>query len=136
MNNLLGDFNENIGREGIFNPIIGNESLHEESNDNGVRVVNFATSMNLIFKSTSFPHRDTHKHIWTSPDGITHNQIDHVFIEKRRHSNILDIRSFRGVDCDTNHCRIVTKLRERISVSKRASQKFDVERYDLKNLTT
>jgi len=30
----------------------------------------------------------------------------------------------------------VTKLRERISVSKRASQKFDVERYDLKNLTT
>jgi hypothetical protein len=42
--------------EDIFKPIIGNESLHEASNDNGVRVVNFATSKNLIVKSTTFPH--------------------------------------------------------------------------------
>jgi hypothetical protein len=41
---------------------IGNESLHEASNDNGVRVVNFAASKNLIVKSTTFPHRDIHKH--------------------------------------------------------------------------
>jgi hypothetical protein len=71
---LLGDFNAKVGREDIFKPIIGNESLHEDSNDNGVRVVNFATSKNLIVKST-FPHRDIHKHTWTSPDGDTHNQI-------------------------------------------------------------
>jgi hypothetical protein len=41
---LLGDFNAKVGREDIFNPIICNESLHEASNDNGVRVVNFANS--------------------------------------------------------------------------------------------
>jgi hypothetical protein len=72
---LLGDFNAKVGREDIFKPIIGNESLYEASNDNGARVVNFATSKNLIFKSTTFPHRDIHKHTWTSPDGVTHNQI-------------------------------------------------------------
>jgi endonuclease/exonuclease/phosphatase family metal-dependent hydrolase len=87
---LLGDFNAKVGREGIFKPIIGNESLHEASNDNGVRVVNFTTSKNLIVKSTTFPHGDIHKHTWTSPDGVTHSQIDHVLIDKRRHSNILD----------------------------------------------
>jgi hypothetical protein len=54
MNILLGDFYAKIGRKDIFKPIIGNESLHEDSNDNGVRVINFATSKNLIFKST-FP---------------------------------------------------------------------------------
>jgi hypothetical protein len=32
---LLGDFNAKVGREEIFKPIIGNESLHEASNDNG-----------------------------------------------------------------------------------------------------
>jgi endonuclease/exonuclease/phosphatase family metal-dependent hydrolase len=79
---LLGDLNAKVGREDIFKQIIGNKSLHEASNDNGVRVVNFATSKNLIVKST-FPHCDIHKHTWTSPDGVTHNQIDHVLIDKR-----------------------------------------------------
>jgi exonuclease III len=72
---LLGDFNAKVGREDIFKPIIGNEALHEDSNDNRVRVVNFATSKNLIVKSTTCPHSDIHKHAWTSPDGVTHNQI-------------------------------------------------------------
>jgi exonuclease III len=44
---LLGDFNVNVRREDIFNPIIGNESLHEARNDNGARVVNSATLKNL-----------------------------------------------------------------------------------------
>jgi hypothetical protein len=54
---LLGDFNAKVGRDDIFKPTIGNESLCEMSNDNGVRVVNFATSKNLIVKTMMFPHR-------------------------------------------------------------------------------
>jgi hypothetical protein len=57
---LLGDFNAKVGREDIFKPIIGNESLREASNDNGVRIVNFATSKNLTVKSTTFPHHNIH----------------------------------------------------------------------------
>jgi len=45
---LLGDFNAKVGRENIFKPTIGNESLHEDSNDNDVRIVNFTTSRNLV----------------------------------------------------------------------------------------
>jgi hypothetical protein len=85
----LLDFNAKVRREDILKPVTGNESLHEASNDNEVRVVNFATPKNLIVKSTTFPHRDIHKHTWTSPDGVTHNHIDHALIDKRRHSNIL-----------------------------------------------
>jgi hypothetical protein len=48
---LLGDSNANVGREDIFKPMIGNDSLREASNDNGVRIVNFPTSKNLIVKS-------------------------------------------------------------------------------------
>jgi hypothetical protein len=33
--------------EGMFKLIIGNERLHEVSNDNGVRLVNFATLKTL-----------------------------------------------------------------------------------------
>jgi hypothetical protein len=45
---LLGDFNAKVGRENIFKPTIGNDSLHEISNNNGVREVNFAISKNLV----------------------------------------------------------------------------------------
>jgi hypothetical protein len=78
---LLGDFNAKVGRECIFKLTIQNENSLEISNDNGIRVVNLATSKNLVFKSTMFPHRCIHKYTWTSPDGKTHNQIDHILIE-------------------------------------------------------
>ena len=44
MKMLLGDFNAKVGRVNIFKSTIGQESLHQDSNDNGVRLVNFATS--------------------------------------------------------------------------------------------
>ena len=49
---LLGDFSTKVGRENIFKPTIGNESLHEDSNDNGLRIVNFAKSK----KSSCYEH--------------------------------------------------------------------------------
>jgi hypothetical protein len=55
-------------------------------------------------------------------------------IDKRRHSNILDVRFFRGADCETDHDLLVAKLRERMSVSNRARQNSDLERFDLKTL--
>ena len=134
MNILLGDFNTKVGREYIFKLTIGNENLYQDSKDNGVRIVNFATSKNLVVKSTMFPHRDIHKHTWTSPDGKTHNQINHILIDRRRQSSILDVRSFRGANCDTDHYLVVAKVRERLAVSKQAAQKLDGERFNLRML--
>jgi hypothetical protein len=134
MKTFMGDFSGKERREDIFKQIIGNESLHEAGNHHGVRVVKFLTSKNLIVKSTTFPHLNIHKHTWTLPDDVTHNQIHHVLIKKRRHSNISEVRSFRRADCDSDHYLVVAKLRERISVSKRTKQKFDLEIFDQKNL--
>jgi hypothetical protein len=131
---LLGDFNANVGGEDIFKPTIGNESLHEISNVNGVRVVNFATSRNLIVKSTMFLRCNIHKFTWTSPDGKTHNQIDHILIDQRRHSGVFDVQSFRGADCDADNYLVVANIRERLAVSKQTTQKFDMERFNLKKL--
>jgi hypothetical protein len=60
---LLGEFNAKVGREDIFKPTIGNESLHEISNYKRVRLVNFATSKKLTVKSMMFPHRNIHTYI-------------------------------------------------------------------------
>jgi hypothetical protein len=130
---LLGDFNAKLGREIILKPTNGNDSLHEIINDNGVRVVNSATSKNLVVKSTMFRHRKIHKYTWTSPEGNTHMQIDHVLTDKRRDSSTLDVRSFRAADCDTDRYLVVAKVRERLAVCKRAAQKIDTERFNVRN---
>jgi len=87
---LLGDFNAKVGRENIFKPTTGNESLPKDSNDHLVRIVNFAASKNLVVKCIMFPHRNILKYTWTSSDWKTHNQTDHILID-RWHSSILDV---------------------------------------------
>jgi len=37
-----------VEKENTFKPTTGNESLHQDSNDNGVRIVDFATSKNVV----------------------------------------------------------------------------------------
>jgi endonuclease/exonuclease/phosphatase family metal-dependent hydrolase len=129
---LLGDFSAKIGKEDTFKLTLGNESLHGISNDNGVRLVNFATSKNVRVKSTMFTHRNIYKYTWTSPDWKPHNQIDHILVDRRRHSNVLDVRSFRAANCDSNHYLVVVKVRERLAVNKQRSQRLHMERFNLK----
>jgi len=48
--------------------------------------------------------------------------------------SILDVRSFKGADCDTDHYLVVAKVRERLAVSKQEALKFDGERFNLRKL--
>ena len=121
---LLGNFNEKLGREDIFKPTIENESLHQDSTDNGVRIINVTTSKTMVVKSTMFPHRSIHKYIRTCPDGKTHNQIDHILLDRRWYSIILDVRFFRGAVRDTDQYLVVAKVRERLAISKQTTQKW------------
>jgi hypothetical protein len=47
-----------VGKENIFKPTIGNDSLHQDTNDNDVRIENFAISKNPFVKST-MSHTET-----------------------------------------------------------------------------
>jgi hypothetical protein len=44
------------------------------------------------------------------------------------------VLSFRAADCDTVHCLVVAKVRERLAVNKQRSQRFNMERFNLKKL--
>ena len=79
---LLDDFNAKAGRENILQPTIGNRSVHSECNDNGIRLLNFPTSKNLIVESKKISHRNIYKYTWTLPNGITRNKIIHVLVDR------------------------------------------------------
>jgi hypothetical protein len=54
--------------------------------------------------------------------------------DRRQHSSILDIRSFRGTDCDTDHYLAAANIRQRLPVSKRPVNKMDINRFNLKKI--
>ncbi|KAJ4441174.1 hypothetical protein ANN_11025 [Periplaneta americana] len=67
-------------------------------------------------------------------DGLTHNQIDHILIDKRRHTSIVDIRTFRGADCNSDHYLVIGELRERLSVAKRVEQQVNITKFNILKL--
>ena len=81
-----------------------------------------------------FPSRNIRKYSWKPPDEKTHSQIDHILIERIWHSNILDVRSFRGAYCFTDHYLVFTKVFERLAVRKQAAHTFNRERFNLRKL--
>jgi hypothetical protein len=82
------------------------------SEDNGVRVVKFARLKSLVlFSKVQCSHI-----IITFINLLGHllmkrcTIIAHILINRRRHSSVLDVRSFRAADCDTDHYMVVANL--------------------------
>lgn len=134
---VLGDFNAKVGKEDFVSSVAGKYTLHDETNENGTLLCQMALSQDLIVESTCFDHKRIHKGTWKAPGGELLNQIDHVLVSRRHATSIIDVRTCRGPNCDSDHYLVKTVLRERLSnVMKGKAQrrvKWDVEK--LKNGT-
>lgn len=126
---ILGDMNAKVGREEVFRNIIGRDSLHNECNENGMRLVDFAASRRMMVSSTRFPRKSIHKATWRSPDGFTRNQIDHVLIDARHGTDIQFVRTCRGADIDSDHFLVKAYYKQRIcrikNIRTSRTQKYD-----------
>jgi endonuclease/exonuclease/phosphatase family metal-dependent hydrolase len=117
---IMGDMNAKIGKNHRV-PYVGHHSLHDEFNNNGIMMTDFAVTRNLVISSTVFPHKNVLKETWISPDGRTRNQIDHVMLDARHARNITDGRSYRSADCNSDHLMVKLKYRARISIVNRTT---------------
>ncbi|KAK4878971.1 hypothetical protein RN001_007117 [Aquatica leii] len=100
------DFNEKVGKEKYYKTIITKNILHEESNDNGQRLINLASSNYFIIGSTRFMHKKIHKEIW----------IKKFFKEIRTHEKRYQPRVTLCKDAEGNYVgnqhKVVEKWRE------------------------
>lgn len=135
MKMVLGDFNAQIGKEDYLYPTCGKFTAHEKTNNNGGRLVDFANGRDLVVYGTWFPHKKIHQVTWSSPDGRTYNQIDHILVDSRHGTNVCDVRSKRGADIGSDHymvcarIKIKIKRREKFERKDNVIQKWDMDRF-------
>jgi sorting nexin-29 len=116
---VVGDFNAKIGRESFYTSVVGKHSLHADTSDNGTRLIDFAVSHNMIVGSTYLPRKDIHKGTWKAPGNRNVNQIDHLLIDARHKSDLMDVRTYRGANIDSDHYLVLSRIRSRISNAKK-----------------
>ena len=119
---LMGDFNAKIGADNIgFEEVMGKHGLGK-MNENGELFASSCAENNMVIGGSIFPHKETHKVTWRSPDNRTENQIDHICISKKFRSSLQDVRSKRGADAATDHHLVIAKLRLKLKKCKNSTQ--------------
>lgn len=86
------------------------DSLHDVTNNNGNKLVEFAMATTMVVKSTQFQRKDIHKIPWASYDGV---------IGGRFSNNIVDVKSMRGADSNTGNFLVTSKLNQKLSTTRK-----------------
>ena len=80
MKTVLLDFNGESGKNSHLYPACGGHNIHNETNDNGKRTVNFVLGRDSTMTGTWYQHKDIHKVTWRSPDNKIYKQTEHTLV--------------------------------------------------------
>jgi len=113
---LLGDFNARFGQNNHNRSrVMGTHALGDIT-DNGERLISLCEENDFVIGGTLFPHKTIHKLTWTSPDGNTRSQIDHIMINGKWRHSLQDVRAMRHADVGSDHnlveAKVLLKLRK------------------------
>ena len=108
-------------------------SCSPETNDRGLKLLDFATYNNLVLANTLGNHKPSRRWTWHSPDGTHHNQIDYILVKKRFRSGIKTARTrtFPGADVGSDHDMVMMTFQTRLKNSRKPTQprvRFDLEK--------
>jgi len=127
---LMGDLNAKVGTDNTNKETIMGRHGTGEQNENGEMLTEFCTFNDLVIGGTLFPHKNIHKTTWTSPDGKTENQIDHITIGRKWRRSLHDVRVKRGADAASDHHLVVAIVRTKLKAYKdqagKPAHKFNV----------
>ena len=127
---VMGDLNAKVGTDNTdFEGVMGKHGIGTR-NDNGERLTEFCAMNNLIIGGTLFQHRDIHKLTWNSPNGRDKNQIDHLLINGKWRSSLLDVKVKRGADVGSDHHLVTACIKLKLKKSSNTTnthKRFDVD---------
>ena len=129
MGNFKAKIGENLGRlySNAIEPCgLGERNLRRD------RLEDFAVENDLVIANTLFQQPKRRLYTWTSPDGNRRNQIDFILIKRKWRTSVLNVKTFPGADCDTNHELLSTSIRLKVVKQKAYHRpiRFDFEAVD------
>ena len=114
---IQGDWNANIVPD-AFTQWAGTVARYRYgyTNERGWLLLEFANNHKRTLANTLYPHKESRRITWHSPDGKTHNQIDYFLVPKRFKSSInrAQTRVFPGADIGSDHEMVLLNLRLRL----------------------
>ena len=118
---MQGDWNAKIEEDASKNwKWTRSQYCNPETNERGLRFLEFANYNNLKVANTSGPHKPSRRWTWHSPGGDYHNQIDYINVKRRFQSsvNIEKTRNFPGADIGSDHELVMMTFRLRLQRTK------------------
>ena len=131
---VLGDWNAKVGAD-AYQDWAGTAGKFGfgETNDRGVRLLEFARSHHLTLANTLHPHKPSRTTTWHSPDGNVHNQIDYILAPQRYKSSInkANTRTFPGADIGSDHDLVMATFKLKLDSKRRPKSSricFDLDK--------
>lgn len=115
---LAGDFNAHVGDDRSGWESTMGKFGHGQMNDNGLRLLSFAASNDLLVGNTHFQHPKKHQLTWRNPKGNDSAVLDYFLINTRFRSSLKDVRVMRGPDCGSDHYLVRANLQLRLQRAK------------------
>ena len=127
---VIGDLNAKVGSDNTGREDHMGKHGTGDMNENGELFADFCGLNGLVIGGTIFPHKEIHKTTWNSPDKRTKNQIDHITINSKWRTSLLDTRVLRGADIGSDHMLVVSRLRLKLRrvVKESARRKLDLDK--------
>ena len=131
---IQGDFNAKVGPDAYkdWQGTIGQYGTGE-TNERGLRLLEFASNQRLTIANTLFPHKPSRRTTWHAPNRRIHNQIDFILTPRRFKSSInrAKTRTYPGADIGSDHDLVLLVMQLRLKKKPQTSSpriKFDLER--------
>ena len=108
INLVVGDFNLRIGTDShhTHSEVVRRFCFHDQTNDDGERLVNLCVEHNLRPAQPRFPHPHGRLWTWSHPAGSKH-KLDHILINSKWVNSLRNCQAYNSVELNSDH-RIVS----------------------------
>ena len=131
---VQGDFNAKVGPD-AYNQWAGTVGQFGigETNDRGLRLLEFASAHRLTIANTLYPHKQSRRTTWHAPNGKIHNQIDFILTPRRFKSSInkARTRTYPGADIGSDHDLVLLILKVKLKKNQQPANpriKFNLDK--------